>query len=119
LLGEFDFVHALRALVNLIENALKYSPPNTTVEVRVAREAGWLVFHVSDRGAGISGDDRERVFEPFYRAPGYAVDVGGAGLGLAIARRLAREQGGDVRHEHREGGGSTFTLALRASDVAV
>jgi two-component system sensor histidine kinase KdpD len=119
LVGEFDFVHALRALVNLIENALKYSPPDTTVEVRVERDAEWLVFHVSDRGPGIGGDDRERVFEPFYRAPGHAVDIGGAGLGLAIARRLAREQGGDVRHEHREGGGSTFTLTLRASDVAV
>ncbi|MBW7932307.1 MAG: DUF4118 domain-containing protein [Gemmatimonadaceae bacterium] len=119
LAGEFDFVQALRALVNLMENALKYSPSDTMVEVRVIRVGEWLEFHVADRGPGVAAAERGRVFEPFYRAPGATADVGGAGLGLAIASRLAAEQGGSVRHEDRPGGGSVFILSLPASDVAV
>ena len=116
LVGRFDFVQALRALVNLIENADKYSPANEPIELGVERHGSELRFSVGDRGPGVLPAERERIFEPFYRAPGAAPDVGGAGLGLAIARRLAVEQGGDVRYEARSGGGSRFTLALPAAD---
>lgn len=119
LAGEFDFVQSLRALVNLVENALKYSPPEAPVELSAARVGTRLEFRVSDRGPGVAASERERVFEPFYRAPGVTADVGGAGLGLAIARRLAMEQGGDVTLEPRTGGGSVFVLALRAADVTL
>jgi two-component system sensor histidine kinase KdpD len=119
LVGEFDFVHALRALVNLLENALKYSPTATAVELSAGRHGKFLEIRVADRGPGVAPSERERVFEPFYRAPGMQADIGGAGLGLAIARRLAMEQGGDVRHEGRDGGGSVFTLTLRAADLAL
>jgi two-component system sensor histidine kinase KdpD len=115
LVGRFDFVHALRALVNLIENADKYSPSGESIELGVERHGTELRFSVSDRGPGVLLTERERIFEPFYRAPGAAPDVGGAGLGLAIARRLAVEQGGDVRYEARPGGGSRFTLVLPAA----
>jgi two-component system sensor histidine kinase KdpD len=115
LTGHFDFVQSLRALVNLIENALKYSRGSEAIELRVTRESGKLAFHISDRGPGVAGAERDLVFEPFYRAPGTPVDTGGAGLGLAIARRLAREQGGDVRYEDRQGGGSVFTLTVPSS----
>ena len=116
LLGRFDFVQSLRALVNLIENADKYSPPGEPIELSVARSGEHIHFRVSDRGPGVAEQERARIFEPFYRAPGVAPDVGGAGLGLAIARRLAAEQGGDVYYEARRGGGSVFTLALPAAD---
>lgn len=116
LVGRFDFVQALRALVNLIENAAKYSPDGEPIELAVEREGSELRFRVSDRGSGVLPAERERIFEPFYRSPGAAPDVGGAGLGLAIARRLAAEQGGDVRYEPRAGGGSRFTLVLPAAD---
>jgi two-component system sensor histidine kinase KdpD len=119
LTGEFDFVQSLRALVNLIENALKYSPASATVELSAVRCGSRLEFRVADRGPGVAESERQRVFEPFYRAPGAAADVGGAGLGLAIASRLAMEQGGEVRHEHREGGGSIFTLALPSADISL
>jgi two-component system sensor histidine kinase KdpD len=115
LVGRFDFVHALRALVNLIENADKYSPSGESIELGVERHGTELRFSVSDRGPGVLLTERERIFEPFYRAPGAAPDVGGAGLGLASARRLAVEQGGDVRYEMRPGGGSRFTLVLPAA----
>jgi two-component system sensor histidine kinase KdpD len=119
LTGEFDFVQSLRALVNLIENALKYSPSDTTVELGAVRRGTRLEFRVADRGPGVIASERQRVFEPFYRGPGSTADVGGAGLGLAIASRLAMEQGGAVRHEDRDGGGSIFTLSLLAADVTL
>jgi two-component system sensor histidine kinase KdpD len=116
LVGRFDFVQALRSLVNLIENADKYSPPGEPIELGVERHGSELRFSICDRGTGVLAAERERIFEPFYRAPGAAPDVGGAGLGLAIARRLAAEQGGDVQYEPRSGGGSRFTLVLPAAD---
>ncbi len=118
LLGRFDFTQALRSLVNLLENACKYSPATATIELHVRRVEARLEFAVSDRGPGVPPDERERIFEPFYRGPGVPGDVGGAGLGLAIARRLAVEQGGDVRLESRQGGGSRFVLSLPAVDEA-
>jgi two-component system sensor histidine kinase KdpD len=119
LVGRFDFVQALRALVNLIENAGKYSPLGEAIELGLERAGSELRFVVADRGPGVAAAERERIFEPFYRAPGVAPDVGGAGLGLAIARRLAVEQGGDVRYASRPGGGSLFTLVLPAADEPI
>lgn len=117
LVGRFDLVHSLRILVNLVENAHKYSPPDTPIELRVRREDGALAFAVGDRGAGVAADQRERIFEPFYRAPGSPPDVGGAGLGLTIARRLAEAQQGTLTFEPRPAGGSLFTLRLPAADL--
>jgi two-component system sensor histidine kinase KdpD len=110
-------MHTLRSLVNLIENALKYSPSSTEVDVSVWREGAWMAFAVADRGPGIAPEDRERIFEPFYRGTG-APDVGGTGLGLPIARRAADLQGGRLAYEPRPGGGSVFTLFLPAATEA-
>jgi len=117
LVGRFDLVHSLRILVNLIENAHKYAPENTAIELRVYRDDGQIAFAVSDRGSGVAPDQRERIFEPFYRAPGSLPDVGGAGLGLAIARRLAEAQHGTLEYEPRPAGGSVFTLRVAAADL--
>jgi two-component system sensor histidine kinase KdpD len=116
LLGRFDFVQSLRALVNLLENADKYSPPGEPIDLSVTRLGDSLRFAVADRGPGVEVAEVTRIFEPFYRAPGVPPDAGGAGLGLAIARRLAAEQGGDVLYEARRGGGSVFTLTLPAAE---
>ena len=114
LLGRFDFTHSLRALVNLIDNALKYSPPGERVEVVVGRWGNRLVFTVSDRGPGIPPEDTAHVFDPFFRSADRAPDVTGTGLGLTIARRLAEAQGGALRYQPRAGGGSVFSLELPA-----
>jgi two-component system, OmpR family, sensor histidine kinase KdpD len=117
LVGRFDFSHTLRILVNLLENALKYAPPGQPVDFTVRRDHGEIVFAVADRGPGIAATEHERVFDAFYRPPGAAPDVGGAGLGLAIAQGLAAAQGGTVRYDARPGGGSVFSLRLPAADL--
>ncbi|HME69453.1 MAG TPA: ATP-binding protein [Myxococcota bacterium] len=112
--GRFDFVHSLRIVVNLIENALKYTPPSSPIDVEVTQEGGMLVIAVGDRGPGVPKAERERIFEAFYRPSTGPPDAGGAGLGLAIARRLAEAQGGSLRYQDRLGGGSVFSLRLPA-----
>ncbi|HEY4217219.1 MAG TPA: ATP-binding protein [Gemmatimonadaceae bacterium] len=116
LVGRFDFSQTLRALVNLIENAAKYSPASTPIDLRVARLDSRLVFEVADRGAGVPAAESERIFERFYRRPGMSPDVGGAGLGLSIARGIAEAEGGSVTYATRSGGGSLFTLSVPAVD---
>jgi two-component system sensor histidine kinase KdpD len=117
LIGLFDFTDTLHALVNILENAIKYSPAHMPVDVTVTREGSWLTFWVADRGRGIPVSEQERIFEPFYRPATAPLDAGGAGLGLSIARRLAAAQGGTVTLTPRDGGGSVFALRLPASDV--
>jgi two-component system sensor histidine kinase KdpD len=116
-LGRFDFVHSLRILVNLMENALKYSPAHSEVEVSVRRDGDMLAIAVADRGTGVPLSERERIFQPFYRPRGLSPDTSGAGLGLAIARGLADAQGGSLRYSERPEGGSVFTLRLPAADL--
>lgn len=117
LVGRFDFGQSVRVLVNLFENAAKYSPPHSRIAVSVERVDENLLIAVSDRGRGIADGERERVFQPFYRVPGAQADVRGAGLGLSIARGLARSQGGDLTVASHPDGGSVFTLRLPAAEL--
>jgi two-component system, OmpR family, sensor histidine kinase KdpD len=117
IVGRFDFVHSLRALVNILENALKYSHPGSPVELRVEKEGGAVNFCVLDRGVGIPPNEVKLVFEPFVRASNVSQSGSGAGLGLSIAQGLAVQQGGSIRYEPRAGGGSTFILSLPAADL--
>jgi two-component system, OmpR family, sensor histidine kinase KdpD len=117
LLGRFDFVHSLRILVNLLENAAKYSPAGSVIELSVERTGGVLRIVVADRGFGVPTGEEDRIFEPFYRPSGRP-DTTGAGLGLSIARRMAEAQGGTVAYQPRDRGGSLFVLTLAAADVS-
>ncbi|MGZ8492147.1 MAG: GAF domain-containing sensor histidine kinase, partial [Gemmatirosa sp.] len=117
LAGRFDFGQALRALVNLLENAAKYAPADAPIVVRVRREGERLSLAVLDRGPGVPPAERDRIFEAFYRPAGTPPDVRGTGLGLSIARGLAEAQGGTLRHAPRDGGGSAFVLELPATDA--
>jgi two-component system, OmpR family, sensor histidine kinase SenX3 len=101
------------ALVNLIDNAIAYSPPGTRVAVGTRRRDGHVEISVSDQGIGIAESDLERVFERFYRAdPARSRATGGTGLGLAIVKHIATNHGGGVSVWSVEGSGSTFTLRL-------
>jgi two-component system sensor histidine kinase KdpD len=114
----FDLAQTQRALVNLVENAVKYAPADQPIELRIAHDGDRVRITVADRGPGIAEEERALVFEPFYRQRGARPDVGGAGLGLAIARRIAEVQGGSLTYAPREGGGSEFRLELRAGTAA-
>ena len=101
------------ALHNLVGNALKYTPAGGQVSVSVAVNDGHLVVAVGDTGIGIGEEDREHIFEKFYRAKDARVaKITGSGLGLVIAREVARMHGGDITCESELNRGSTFTLQL-------
>ncbi|HVX41445.1 MAG TPA: ATP-binding protein [Gemmatimonadaceae bacterium] len=119
LVGQFDFSQSLRVLANLLENAVRYSPPGAPIELGATRDGDRLVFTVADRGPGIRAEDAARIFEPFYRAADAVPDTGRAGLGLSIARTLAELQGGTLTHAARPGGGTVFALSLPATEVPV
>ena len=109
------------AVVNLLDNAVKYSEPDSSIEVRACTDGEWVEVEVRDHGIGIPQRDLERIFERFYRVDrARSRETGGTGLGLAIVRHVASNHRGDVHVESREGEGSRFTLRLPArADVAV
>lgn len=109
--GRFDFVHALRALGNLVENALRHSRNDQPVELDVSEDQNELIFAVLDRGPGVPEGEEERIFEPFHHGAAGGQHPG-TGLGLAIARSVAEAQGGSVSYRPRPGGGSVFELRL-------
>lgn len=104
---------------NLLANAVKYSPPDTPIEVVVERSTGGdAVVLVHDRGVGVSDEDAAHVFEPFYRSAAIRAEVPGIGLGLAVCERAMDAQSGWVALRPRPGGGSTFSFGLPVSDPA-
>jgi len=104
------------ALVNLVDNAIAYSPTGTRVAVGTRRRDGYVEISVSDQGIGVAERDLERVFERFYRSdPARSRATGGTGLGLAIVKHIATNHGGGVSVWSVEGSGSTFTLRLPAA----
>ena len=112
-----DAVQVRQILVNLIDNALKFSPPQSPVSVRVTRTRKEVIVRVIDQGRGVPENELEHVFEPFYRgAP--AQDQTGTGLGLAIARGFAEANGGRLWAESRPGQGACFAIALPPADEA-
>jgi two-component system sensor histidine kinase SenX3 len=101
------------AIVNLLDNAIKYSGPEQPVEIGACVVDDRIAFVVRDHGIGIPTRDLERIWERFYRVDrARSRDTGGTGLGLAIVRHVAQAHGGEVTVQSREGEGSTFTLYI-------
>jgi signal transduction histidine kinase len=102
-------------LVNLVDNACKYAaaaaPP--LIAIRLERAGARVLVHLRDHGPGLSKQDRRRLFKPFSKSDrDAALSAPGVGLGLALSRRLARAQGGDLRLEETSGGGAGFVISL-------
>lgn len=117
LVGRFDLVHSIRILVNLLENAAKYAPAGSPIDLTARREGAWVDIEVADRGPGVPPAEADRVFQPLYRPADAPPDRGSAGLGLAIARQFAEAQDGTLTYTTRPGGGSVFRLRLPAVDL--
>jgi PAS domain S-box-containing protein len=115
-LVEADRDKVRQVLVNLVENAIKYSPDGGVIEVGVEPHEGNVIFHVRDEGLGIPVDEQSRVFEKFYRVdPQMTRGVGGTGLGLYICNELVGRMGGHIWLESKPGEGSTFLFELPAA----
>ena len=108
-----DFVLMKLAVVNLLDNALKYSPAGLPIELSAHPVSGRIEIEVADRGPGIPAEELEKVFDKFYRASREA-DIGGTGLGLAISRGIVEVHGGSIRAENRPGGGARLVISLPA-----
>jgi two-component system sensor histidine kinase SenX3 len=112
---ECDRRQVVSAIVNLLDNAVKYSEAGKVVTIESERDDDEVVIAVIDDGIGVPSRDLERIFERFYRVDqARSRDTGGTGLGLSIVRHVARAHGGDVTVESTEGEGSTFRLRLPA-----
>ncbi len=102
-----------QALINLVNNAIKYSQDDKQIRIAVREENGKILLDVIDHGIGIPKNEQKRIFEKFYRAENSLVhDTKGSGLGLALVRHIMDAHGGSVEVESAPGKGSTFTLAL-------
>jgi two-component system sensor histidine kinase KdpD len=107
-----DFVLMNQVLVNLLENAAKYSPDGTPILIRAERHGRALQIAVADRGYGIPVAERDKIFDKFYRVDGNNDSVAGSGLGLAIAKGIVEAHGGTIQVQSRTGGGTEMVVAL-------
>lgn len=116
-----DGVLVEQLLINLLENAVKYTPEGTPIEISSRQQSSELVVEVADRGPGIPAESLTKIFEKFYRLPrerGGGGGGGGAGLGLAISRAIVEAHGGRIWAENRPGGGAAFIFTLPISGSA-
>jgi signal transduction histidine kinase len=103
----------LSAVLNLLDNAWKYTRDDKRIRLRAYRQSGEVVFEVADNGIGIAARDQKKIFRRFYQVDQrLARETGGCGLGLSIVDSIVRAHGGSVRVTSQPGGGSTFSLCL-------
>jgi two-component system sensor histidine kinase KdpD len=111
-----DDVLIEQVLINLLDNALKYTPPGSPIEVTAADTGGAVLIEVADRGPGLLPGEEQRIFEKFHRSEATPT-VRGAGLGLAICRGIVQAHGGRIWAENRPGGGVTVRFTLPVKDA--
>ncbi len=111
--AELDAEAIGQALINLVNNAIKYSRDERYIRLRVRREGDRILISVTDRGIGVAKADQKKIFEKFYRAENSLLhETKGSGLGLALVQHIMEAHGGTVEGESTPGKGSTFTLFL-------
>jgi signal transduction histidine kinase len=111
-LTQGDAARLERVLMNLVSNAVKYSPPNTCVTLRVAREGAQAVLSVSDQGPGISADDLKVLFQPFGRGRSAHTLAEGSGIGLYVVKQIVEAHEGSIEVHSEPGQGATFEVRL-------
>jgi two-component system sensor histidine kinase KdpD len=111
---QIDGVLLEQVVINLLENAAKYAPPGSVIEVSASAGNKEVVVEVADRGQGIPVGEEVRIFDKFYRAK--PAREGGVGLGLTICRGIIEAHGGRIWAENRTGGGAVFRFAIPLSE---
>jgi len=106
-----DAVRVQQVAVNLLHNAIKFTPPDGKITLKAQPQDGTILFSVQDSGIGLSAEDLPRIFERFYKVD-RARATSGTGLGLAIARHLVEAHGGKIWAESELGKGSTFFFTI-------
>lgn len=114
-----DFAQLVRALANVASNGLAYSAPSEEVVIGAEAQDGGIVIRVEDSGPGITDEEKERVFDKFYRGEASVAAPAGTGLGLAVAREIVRAQGGTMSVEDAEPKGARFVIRLPAGECEV
>ena len=109
---EADRMRIERILVNLLENAVKYSPSSSEISISCRLDNDFVITEITDQGEGISAEDQEKLFEPFHRFGASAIRTGGVGLGLIVCKRLVEAHGGWIKVNSIAGKGSTFYFAV-------
>jgi signal transduction histidine kinase len=105
-----DSVRMEQVLINLISNAIKYSPDGGNIELHVRELGDTTQFEITDQGLGIPEEDLPYIFEPFRRVRGLKDDIPGVGLGLSVVRRIVHAHGGRIQVESRVGEGTKFRI---------
>jgi two-component system, OmpR family, sensor histidine kinase KdpD len=107
-----DYVQMQQVLTNLLENAARYSPGGTPLTLGAEANSGGLELWVTDHGPGVPREERERIFDRFYRLEHHETEQHGTGMGLAISRGLVEAHGGRLWVEETPGGGATFRMRI-------
>ena len=107
-----DCVLLGQVLINLLDNALKYSPPGSPVEIQVKARGKYLTVNVADRGIGIPEGDLAKIFDKFYRIQHDTMNIPGTGLGLPICKSIIEAHGGNIQAELRTGGGTIISFSI-------
>ena len=110
ILVSLDYTLIEQIIANLIENAAKYSPAGSVIDIQTDYQNGYFIIEIADRGCGVAPEDRLRIFERFYRSE--QVKVKGTGLGLAICQLIIAAHNGDISVLSRTGGGSVFVVKI-------
>jgi signal transduction histidine kinase len=101
-----------QGVLNILNNACKFTPPGGKIFFRTKEEGDILITDIEDTGPGISEEDQERLFDPYFRKVGDRERLSGLGLGLALAKRLVELHGGEMRMQSKKGKGSIFSFSL-------
>lgn len=107
-----DYLQIDQVLTNLFENAVRYTPADKPIDISISAQSDQITVTIADRGPGISPQDRERIFDKFYRVQSGRYHATGSGLGLAVCKGLVEAHDGHIWADERAGGGSVFTITL-------
>lgn len=112
-----DFTQMVQVFLNILQNALAYSPSDSLVHVIVSRDVDWIRIAVEDEGPGVPDPEKQRIFEKFYRGSSSRGSRGGTGLGLAITKEIVSSAGGEIAVEDRMAGGARFVVSIPAAVI--